>query len=359
MSACASHEGARLDLCDAVAQLGGLLEVVGDQESGDGQVPLVAVDLPAEGLGGVHVQAGEGLVQEEQPGGGGHGPGQGHALLFPAAQLGGPAVGQGLQSEPGEEVPGPVGLAPFVEAETLHGDSDVGAGREVGKEEEVLEHHAHLALEGREPVHGPPVEPDAYVVKASDVRFCQASVTLIVQAPEGFEISLTSTEDTIRAGEEATLTASGASTYAWSETDLSGATPSISPTANTTYTVTGTDANDCVDTESITIVVVEAATDTTDNDDGTNDGTDSTETYVNSYDQVQLTLYPNPSDGKLYIESEETIDKVEIYNQTTLVKTIAPQEGKEIDLSGLPAGVYFIRLYSGESVLVRKISIIR
>jgi hypothetical protein len=53
------------------------------------------------------------------------------------------------------------------------------------------------------------------------------------------------------------------------------------------------------------------------------------------------------------------VDKLEIYSQSTLVKAIAPLEGKELDLSGLPAGVYYIRLYIGESLVVRKVSVIR
>ena len=48
------------------------------------------------------------------------------------------------------------------------------------------------------------------------------------------------------------LTASGASTYAWSPATglnaTTGATVNASPTANTTYTVTGTDGNGCTAT---------------------------------------------------------------------------------------------------------------
>lgn len=60
-------------------------------------------------------------------------------------------------------------------------------------------------------------------------------------------------------GGAATLTASGASTYAWSPaTGLSattGATVVAQPTANTTYTVTGTDANGCTGTATQALVL--------------------------------------------------------------------------------------------------------
>jgi len=57
----------------------------------------------------------------------------------------------------------------------------------------------------------------------------------------------------------ATLTASGAATYAWSPaTGLSattGATVTASPASTTTYTVTGTSADGCVDTAQVTVTV--------------------------------------------------------------------------------------------------------
>jgi hypothetical protein len=56
----------------------------------------------------------------------------------------------------------------------------------------------------------------------------------------------------ICAGQGATLTASGASTYTWSPSaglnTTTGSVVTASPAASTTYTVTGTDANGCVST---------------------------------------------------------------------------------------------------------------
>lgn len=47
------------------------------------------------------------------------------------------------------------------------------------------------------------------------------------------------------AGESVTMTASGASSYTWSNNLGSGASKTVTPTATTQYTVTGTDANGC------------------------------------------------------------------------------------------------------------------
>ncbi len=61
-------------------------------------------------------------------------------------------------------------------------------------------------------------------------------------------------DDTICRGSSDTIYATGAATYQWDN----GSTDSsqlITPTVTTTYTVTGTDTNDCVNTDSVTITV--------------------------------------------------------------------------------------------------------
>jgi gliding motility-associated-like protein len=62
---------------------------------------------------------------------------------------------------------------------------------------------------------------------------------------------------TICVGDTATLTAGGATTYTWSAGPLPSAspTPTVSPAATTSYTVTGTDANSCVNTATCTVTV--------------------------------------------------------------------------------------------------------
>ncbi|MGZ3863989.1 MAG: T9SS type B sorting domain-containing protein [Bacteroidia bacterium] len=60
-------------------------------------------------------------------------------------------------------------------------------------------------------------------------------------------------------GNTATLTASGASTYTWN-TNATGATFTDNPSVSTNYTVTGTDANGCVNTTTTSISVVNTLT---------------------------------------------------------------------------------------------------
>ena len=56
-------------------------------------------------------------------------------------------------------------------------------------------------------------------------------------------------------GEDATLNASGASNYVWDNGAGSGASVTVSPSANTTYVVTGIDANGCQAQGEVSLVV--------------------------------------------------------------------------------------------------------
>ena len=76
------------------------------------------------------------------------------------------------------------------------------------------------------------------------------------------ESSCTANDNRVMSGATVNMTASGGSSYAWSNALGSGATKAVNPTVNTTYTVTVTDANGCTATRSsiITIVNIPTAT---------------------------------------------------------------------------------------------------
>jgi alpha-tubulin suppressor-like RCC1 family protein len=74
---------------------------------------------------------------------------------------------------------------------------------------------------------------------------CTTVVTTIITISPLPTVSITSPNATICAGTPTTLTASGAQNYTWMPGSLTGSSVTISPTATTTYTVTGTDAASC------------------------------------------------------------------------------------------------------------------
>ncbi|MGL4596569.1 MAG: T9SS type A sorting domain-containing protein, partial [Bacteroidia bacterium] len=68
-------------------------------------------------------------------------------------------------------------------------------------------------------------------------------------------VVLTPTNNLICLGDNTNIAASGASTYSWMPGNLSGSLVNVNPATLTTYTVTGTDANGCIDTATTTIDV--------------------------------------------------------------------------------------------------------
>ncbi len=95
----------------------------------------------------------------------------------------------------------------------------------------------------------------SYTVTATDQQGCQARLTQVLDA--GVINVFAGDDVNICKGESVTLTATGASTYTWSDGSggtASGATITFNPSATTTYTVSGTNAG-CSDSDQITVSV--------------------------------------------------------------------------------------------------------
>jgi uncharacterized delta-60 repeat protein len=81
-----------------------------------------------------------------------------------------------------------------------------------------------------------------------------------------------------------------------------------------------------------------------------------TPTNVLNYDlQTEITVYPNPVTDQLSIESNQSIQKVEIYNlDGRKIKTIKAHFN-EIDVSGINNGLYFLSIYVEDQVFIKKV----
>ena len=78
---------------------------------------------------------------------------------------------------------------------------------------------------------------------------------------------------------------------------------------------------------------------------------------INEYSQeTKVNVYPNPTNDRLYIETEGEINNVVIYDvygrQQT---TVNGQQSLSIDLSKLNAGIYFIKINTEEGNIVKRI----
>jgi len=82
---------------------------------------------------------------------------------------------------------------------------------------------------------------------------CTATATTAVMV--NAKPTVTAGGATICNGSSASITAGGASTYSWSSGLGTGTPKSVSPTLNTTYTVTGTNVNSCTNTANAVVVV--------------------------------------------------------------------------------------------------------
>nr|MBA3899924.1 T9SS type A sorting domain-containing protein [Bacteroidota bacterium] len=98
-----------------------------------------------------------------------------------------------------------------------------------------------------------PTTTEVYTVTGTDANNCSStdSVTVIVNPLPMVEANVTST--TVCAGDQVTFTGSGADTYTWNN----GVTDNVpfTPVVTLSYTVTGTDANNCINTDEITVAV--------------------------------------------------------------------------------------------------------
>ena len=75
---------------------------------------------------------------------------------------------------------------------------------------------------------------------------------------------------------------------------------------------------------------------------------------VITIEDKEISLYPNPTTGIVYIKLDNAFDAV-VYNyQGQVVKREYDNEG-QLDLSNLSTGVYFVEIRDGQNVMIEKV----
>ncbi len=97
-----------------------------------------------------------------------------------------------------------------------------------------------------------PSSTTQYTVVGTDANGCLDTTVATIAVGQLAIVSAVS--DTVCQGSNALLTASGAATYTWSNSQ-NGSSISVTPSSTTNYTVTGTDSNGCSDTAVATVLV--------------------------------------------------------------------------------------------------------
>jgi len=72
-------------------------------------------------------------------------------------------------------------------------------------------------------------------------------------------------------------------------------------------------------------------------------------TSVIEIDKTEIRLFPNPTTGRFQLSNIQA-DRVHVYDNTGRLMQHISQPVSEVDLSGLPAGVYVLKITEGDSV---------
>jgi len=141
--------------------------------------------------------------------------------------------------------------------------------------------------------------------------------------------NMNTTNGVICAGTSTILPVNGATNYTWMPGNLTGSSPILSPSSNTTYTITG-ETNGCTNTKTVSIMVNPCTSLTS------NDG------------EMSMSVFPNPTKGNITIQTSALfngeINIVNALGQIIISKKVDSKNAIEIDLSEQANGIYILKL---------------
>ena len=78
---------------------------------------------------------------------------------------------------------------------------------------------------------------------------------------------------------------------------------------------------------------------------------------IEDTEEPTIKIYPNPADGSVTVESEnmEYIQVFSILGKEKIVQTVSGKTSVNIDMSNLPAGLYYFRITTNDGFVTRKI----
>lgn len=184
-----------------------------------------------------------------------------------------------------------------------------------------------------------PLQNTVYTVTGtSQISNCKSSKTLTVITLSVPTLTI-SGDFTICAGENTSISVSGANTYSWN-TGSTTASLTLSPSSSSVYIVSGTNtANNCAGTQSVSVQV--------------NKCTELPE--IETVEQAPV-IYPNPFHQTLTIETHVAL-KILLYNNLGQVvfSTALKNNTTTLDLSGLSDGIYYLRTFTEKETMVLKV----
>jgi hypothetical protein len=189
------------------------------------------------------------------------------------------------------------------------------------------------------------VQPTArtvYTVIATDVKGCILSGTAAIDVYQLPNITVTPSSNKICAGESATITAGGATSYTWSNSNTNGTSITVTPSVSVVYnySVTGTDNNGCIAGSSANLTV-SACTGLKENN-----------------TSMSVRVYPNPSNGDLTVETDNnSVKTIQVIDLTG--RTVLSDNGTDVkvkfNLGNLANGIYYVKVTSEGKTEVLKV----
>ncbi len=170
-----------------------------------------------------------------------------------------------------------------------------------------------------------PTVNTTYTVTGTSIVGCSVTAISNVSVNPLPTLNVTTTNSLLCTGETATISVTGASTYTWSD-NSNGTDLIVTPTANTNFTVTGVDANNCSNSTIFT---------------------QSVSTCTGIEEQLvsnSLLIFPNPNNGAFTIQSQKT-DVVNIINDLgQVIETIelTDRNNFSCNINDLQNGIYFL-----------------
>jgi len=188
-----------------------------------------------------------------------------------------------------------------------------------------------------------PASSTIYTLSVIDSNSCTATANISLTV-HPLPVIIASTNNSIICGPPyqgtATINASGASTYTWN-TSATSASISVSPSVTTTYTVNGTSAAGCTNTATFTQSVSAC-----------------TSVLSIAAETSEISVYPNPFNSIFTVQliTNGIPAQIDVYNSIgQLVHSeTTDKEKTEINLNQLPSGIYFVKINSTFTKLIKK-----
>jgi hypothetical protein len=193
------------------------------------------------------------------------------------------------------------------------------------------------------------VSPNAttsYTVIGGNSNGCTSSLSQIITVtPKPAVTALATNGNNICLGDGTAMVGSGASTFMWNSgsTILQGTNVTFIPQSlgNVNFTITGTDASGCTNTNVLALTVSPCL------------GLNSISAFANG-----INVYPNPTAGEFTIETISGLNKtitVSDISGRTIIATTNNTEATQINLNEFANGIYTVKIVTANSVNVIKV----